>query len=152
LKEDDLEILCLAAWFHDTGYIFKSERHEEKSVEIAMDFLKGNNYPSNKIIQVSECIMATKITNEPKNFLECIMRDSDLISLGRDDYFKMNNLLKLEIEMRENRKISEFAWLRRSIHFLSSHNFLTEYAKVNYDSRLKKNLVTLQKQSKDFYA
>jgi predicted metal-dependent HD superfamily phosphohydrolase len=146
---DDLEILCIAAWFHDTGYIFKAEGHEEKSVEIAVNFLKENKYPSSKLEKVRECIMATKITNVPQNFMEFIIRDSDLISLGRDDYFRMNNLLKLEMEMRENKKISEFAWLRRSIHFLSSHIFLTEYAKLNFYPQLKKNLITLQKQIRD---
>jgi len=151
LTEDDLEILHIAAWFHDTGYMFTPEGHEEKSAEIAMNFLKENDYPSSKMEKIKDCIIATKITNVPQNYMEFIIRDSDLISLGRDDYIKMNNLLKLEIELRENKKISEFAWLRRSIHFLSSHNFLTEYAKLNYYPKLKKNLVILQKQSEDFY-
>ncbi|MHA2030252.1 MAG: HD domain-containing protein [Candidatus Kariarchaeaceae archaeon] len=149
LNEDDLEILCIAAWFHDTGYMFKSEGHEEKSAEIAVSFLKENNYPSSKIGKIRDCIIATKITNVPQNYMEFTIRDSDLISLGREDYFKMNNLLKLEIEMRENKKISEFAWLKRSIHFLSSHIFLTEYAKLNFYPQLKKNLMALQKQIED---
>jgi predicted metal-dependent HD superfamily phosphohydrolase len=152
LNEDNLEILCIAAWFHDTGYMFKSVGHEEKSVEIAMSFLKENKYSSSKIERIRDCIIATKITNVPQNYMEFIIRDSDLISLGRDDYFRMNNLLKLEIEMRENKKINEFAWLRRSIHFLSTHIFLTEYAKLNFYPQLKKNLITLQKQIEDFYS
>jgi predicted metal-dependent HD superfamily phosphohydrolase len=152
LIEDDLEILCLAAWFHDVGYLFKSEGHEEKSTEIAMNFLKENNYPSSKMEKIKDCIIATKIKNVPQNYMEFIIRDSDLISLGRDDYFRMNDLLKSEIEMRDNKRISKIAWLRRSIHFLSSHNFLTEYAKLNFDSQLKKNLIVLQKQIEDFYS
>ena len=70
LIEDDLEIVCIAAWFHDIGYIFKTEGHEEKSVEICMNFLKSNDYPINKIIKVTNCILATKLVNHPKNFLE----------------------------------------------------------------------------------
>ncbi|MEE9450980.1 MAG: HD domain-containing protein [Ignavibacteriaceae bacterium] len=146
LKEDNLEIVCIAAWFHDIGYIFKSEGHEEKSAEIALKFLKENNYQSNKIAEVIESIIATKVSNIPNNLMGFIICDSDLISLGRTDYFEKNDLLKLEIEMRDKKKISEIAWLRRSIHFLSSHCYYTEYAKLNFNPQLRENLLTLQKQ------
>ena len=39
------EMLLIAAWFHDTGYIESIENHEEKSVEIAEKFLKKLHYP-----------------------------------------------------------------------------------------------------------
>jgi predicted metal-dependent HD superfamily phosphohydrolase len=146
LKEDDLETLSIAAWFHDIGYIFKTEGHEEKSVEIALTFLKLNDYPPNNIDKVTNCILATKIINHPKNLLEFIICDADLISLGRTDYFKKNDLLKLEIEMRSGKKISDEQWLRRSAKFLSSHNYYTEYSKLNFNPQLEKNLLTLQKQ------
>ena len=146
LKEDDLEIVCIAAWFHDIGYIYLVEGHEEKSVEICMNFLKSNNYPAIKISKVTNCILATKIINHPKNLLEFIICDSDLISLGRTDYFEKNDLLKLEIEMRSGKKISDEQWLRRSAKFLSSHSYYTEYAKLNFNLQLRENLLTLQKQ------
>ena len=146
LKEDDLEIVCIAAWFHDIGYIFKTEGHEEKSAEISLNFLKSNDYPPNKISKVTNCILATKIINHPKNLLESIICDSDLISLGRTAYFEKNDLLKLEIEMRSSKKISDEQWLRRSAKFLSSHKYYTEYAKLNFNLQLRENFLTLQKQ------
>jgi predicted metal-dependent HD superfamily phosphohydrolase len=146
LREDDLEILNVAAWFHDIGYIFKTEGHEEKSVEIALNFLKSIDYPTNNIEKVTNCILATKIINHPKNLLEFIICDADLISLGRTDYFEKNDLLKLEIEMRSGKKISDEQWLRRSAKFLSSHNYYTEYSKLNFNPQRGENLLTLQKQ------
>jgi predicted metal-dependent HD superfamily phosphohydrolase len=146
LTEDDLEIVCIAAWFHDIGYIFNADGHEEKSVEICEKFLKSNDYPSNKISTVTDCILATKIINHPENLLEFIICDSDLISLGRTDYFEKNDLLKLEIEMRSGKKINDEQWLRRSAKFLSSHNYYTEYAKLNFNLQLRENFLTLQKQ------
>ncbi len=104
LMEEDLEILCIAAWFHDIGYIFMVEGHEEKSVEICIGFLNSNNYPLDKINKITNCILATKIINRPENLLESIICDSDLISLGRTDYFEKNDLLKLEIELRSGKK------------------------------------------------
>jgi len=146
LIEDDLEIVCIAAWFHDIGYIFNAEGHEEKSVEISTKFLKANDYPINKINKVTNCILATKLINHPKNFLESIICDADLISLGRKDYFEKNELLKLEIEMRSGKKITDEHWLRRSSKFLSSHSYYTEYAKLKFNLQLKENFLTLQKQ------
>jgi HD superfamily phosphodiesterase len=146
LKEEDLEILYIAAWFHDIGYNFLVEGHEEKSVEICIGFLNSNNYPPDKINKVAKCILATKILNRPENQLESIICDADLISLGRTDYFEKNDLLKLEIELRSGKKISDEQWLRRSAKFLSSHNYQTEYAKLNFNLQLKENLLTLHKQ------
>jgi predicted metal-dependent HD superfamily phosphohydrolase len=146
LKEEDLEILSIAAWFHDIGYIYVVDGHEEKSVEICTNFLKLNDYPADKISKVTNCILATKIINLPKNLFEFIICDSDLISLGRTDYFEKNDLLKLEIEMRSGKKISDEQWLRRSAKFLSSHSYYTEYAKLNFNVQLRENLLTLQKQ------
>jgi len=40
LKEQDLEELLVAAWFHDTGYISGFENHESESKKILQDYLK----------------------------------------------------------------------------------------------------------------
>ena len=55
-------------------------------------------------------------------------------------------LLKLEVEMRSGKKISDEQWLRRSAKFLSSHSYYTEYGKLNFNLQLKENFLTLQKQ------
>lgn len=151
ITNEDLEILCIAAWFHDTGYMFNVEEHEEKSSEIALIFLKENSYPLDRINRVRDFIIATKISITPQNLLESIICDADLISLGRPDYFEKNDLLKLEIERRENKKINELAWLKRSLNFLSSHNYFTEYARLNLGSQLKSNLIILRENIDKYY-
>ncbi len=109
LSDEEFEILFISAWLHDTGYIFQVDGHEEKSSEIALNFLKDRNYPNNKITEVINCILATKMSNKPKNLIESVICDSDLISLGSPEYFKKNDLLKSETERRENKKIGELA-------------------------------------------
>ncbi len=144
LSEEDLEILYIAAWFHDTGYIYRADGHEEKSSKIASEFLNSKKYPKEKIDKVIRCILATKVSNHPNNLIEGIICDADLISLGTTDYIEKNNLLKKEMETRENKKISEFEWLKRSLIFLSSHKFYTKYARHNYDNQLKINIQNLK--------
>ena len=144
IGHEDLEILTISAWFHDTGYFESPDRHEEASAELAKNFLEMNNYSSSKIKDIIDCIIATKISNKPKNILEAIICDSDLISLGQKNYHKLNDQLKLEIELREGKKIKEISWLKRSLKFLLAHNFYTEYAQINFNSQLKKNISELQ--------
>jgi len=145
LSDEEFEILFIAAWFHDTGYIYQVEGHEEKSAEIALNFLKTYDYPDDKTNKVIDCIMATKISNKPNNLIESVICDSDLISLGRHDYLHKNDLLKSEMERRENKNISELAWLQRSLDFLSSRKFYTEYAQQYFGSQLEENIKNLRK-------
>ena len=41
LNDEDLEILLIAAWFHDTGYTLSWVNHEERSAAMAKKFLRG---------------------------------------------------------------------------------------------------------------
>ena len=36
ITEEDLELLLIACWFHDTGFVEDYEKHEEKSKTIAI--------------------------------------------------------------------------------------------------------------------
>ena len=54
-------LIRLAAWFHDTGYLFVShDIHEEKGVEIAKEFLTPHQLTANQLNKIAGCIMATK--------------------------------------------------------------------------------------------
>ncbi|MEM6516906.1 MAG: HD domain-containing protein, partial [Bacteroidota bacterium] len=66
VSEVDKQILELTAWLHDTGYTKGAENHEERSVEIATEFLNGQNVDSKIIEEVNKCIMATKFNDQPK--------------------------------------------------------------------------------------
>ena len=80
LEAEELEILLLAAWFHDTGFVDDYENHEEESQKIAEEFLKGENYPEEKIESVKKTILATRRDQFPSNQIEKILCDADLVS------------------------------------------------------------------------
>ncbi|MEX2335656.1 MAG: HD domain-containing protein [Fulvivirga sp.] len=48
LRADDVEIVVIAAWFHDTGFIRAYNGHEEESCSIAARFLLQNKYDLSK--------------------------------------------------------------------------------------------------------
>lgn len=139
-SEEEIEVLNIAAWFHDVGYTKGSQNHEDRSAEIALEYLEERSYPKEKIEQVKGCILATKMPQKPKNALQKTICDADLMHLASEDYFKKADLLHNEIEKTKLCKIPESEWLKMNQEFLMGHCFFTEYAQKTYHSAVKENL------------
>lgn len=146
ISDEDLEIVILAAWFHDLGYIEKVEGHEELSAKYAEEFLRKENYPQSKIDKVKSCILATKVPQNPKSLLEEILCDADLSHLGKKTFKHRNDLFREEFEYYFGRQLSEAEWLKKSIEFLNSHKFFTEFARREYDEQKKRNISKLKEE------
>ena len=140
LDEEEVEILIIAAWFHDMGYTKGHENHEMESCKMAKKFLIERGYTEEKLKRVIGCIMATQMPQNPKNRLERVLCDADLMHLADDNYFDKADLLHKELESIKLCSISENEWLEMNQEFLSNHCFFTDYAKHNYESGVKKNL------------
>ncbi|MFC2084439.1 Pycsar system effector family protein, partial [Bacteroidota bacterium] len=145
LSSDELEIVQISAWFHDIGYNNSFEKHEEKSVESAHNFLSSINYPQEKINKVTSAIMATKIPQSPKNSIEEVLCDADLCHLGTIDFFDKSELFRIELERRLGKTFSDYEWLQNTIDFFSQQKFFTEYVKRKYQQQRNENLLKLQK-------
>ena len=146
IPDSEIEIVTIAAWFHDLGYVEKTAGHEEISAMFASNFLMNLNYDENKIEKIIGCILATKVPQQPHNHLEKIMCDADLNHLGRKSFLDRNNLFRLEYEHYFKRKLTETEWLIKSIEFVSQHNFFTDYAQKTFSTTQKDNLELLQQQ------
>jgi predicted metal-dependent HD superfamily phosphohydrolase len=145
LSSDDMEMLLIAAWFHDSGITETYSNHEEKSAQIAREFLAMNKYPDEKINTVSNLIIVTKIPQNPKNLLEEIICDADISHIGRKGFNTRSQLLRAEWETLQNKKITDFEWLKSNIEFVAGNKFRTRYAKQNFEKQRLKNLDKLQK-------
>ena len=148
LNDEDMEILTLAAWFHDTGYTEAYKGHEVVSIRIAESFLRENGYPEEKIERVTGCIVATKMPQSPKNLTEQVLCDADLVHLGSEDFFEYSDLLKDEWEKMGIFKSDEPVWHNTSVELLSSHKFFTNYAKRKFEPQKTINLIKAQKSFK----
>ncbi|MDX9923570.1 MAG: DUF5706 domain-containing protein [Ignavibacteriaceae bacterium] len=148
ISDEDLEILNIAAAFHDIGYIFIDEGHEEKSASMAQEFLESQNYPEDKIQKVKECILATKVPQKPKNLMEEILCDADLNHIGSKNFFEKNDLYLAELKSERGKDISEMDWIESTLKFVSGHKFFTQYAKDNFQEQKEKNIKKLKKQLK----
>jgi len=145
ISNNELEILLLAAWFHDTGITEVYNNHEEKSGEIAKEFLLSNNYPREKVEKVYNLILVTKMPQTPKNLSEEVICDADISHIGRKGFNTRSQLLRAEWENLQNKKISDLEWLKSNIEFVAGTKFHTKYAKENFEEQRSKNLAKLQK-------
>lgn len=143
------EAVELAAWLHDTGYTKGSANHEERSCEIAREFLSQEGYDANMIAKVSDCIMATARFAEPKNIWEEIIRDADASHFAQKSYLETSELLREELRLLGIADYTQKEWLETNIKmFRAEHRFYTEYAKEHWQPKKDKNLRKLIKEKK----
>lgn len=130
LSEADREVLLLAAWFHDTGYLTVGPKdHEEESQRIATAFLQKHHFPADRISQVNDCILATKMPPAPQNLLQQILCDADLYHLGTDGFSERNKKLREEMGNYQKEPVSKRDWRQINIDFLERHRYFTDYAR-----------------------
>ena len=146
LSPDEMEMVQIAAWFHDIGYIEKPEGHEEVSAMYAGNFLNEENYPVDRIEKIVGCILATKVPQKPKTKLERVVCDSDLNHLGREKFSVRNDYFRKEQEYYRNRKLTETEWLTSTIDFMTRHHYHSGYAISNFSDIKKENIKELQHQ------
>jgi predicted metal-dependent HD superfamily phosphohydrolase len=139
LTSRELEVLLLAAIFHDTGYIETYEGHEEVSVRFFNDFIKGD-YPLEDIKRVEELILSTKPGTVPDGTLQEILHDSDYINIGKKKFVQRAELLRIEWERLLNKTYSDLEWAEIQLNFLVSTNFVTEEAIVKFDDQREINI------------
>ena len=145
LPEGELQIVAVAAWFHDTGYSEKYKGHEDVSKLLAAAFLQDQGVDKNFQARVAACIEATRQPQNPQTLLEQVLCDADLSHLGKQTFPVSSQKLKKEMELMKGILIPEQEWHRQNIFFLESHTFFTPYAKDIYSRQQYKNILRERK-------
>lgn len=126
----ELELLSVAALWHDTGYIKTYKSHEEESCLLARLHLPDFGYSKVEIELICGMIMATKIPQLPINKLEEILADADLEYLGTDTFEIKSESLFQELQSM-NSSLTEEKWNEMQISFLQKHHYFTRYCIEN---------------------
>ncbi|MBI9072449.1 MAG: HD domain-containing protein [Melioribacteraceae bacterium] len=145
ISDEELELVVIAAWFHDIGYLEASDNHEQSSCVYVQNFFKDLSFSEKKLDIIKGIIMSTKMPQSPKTRLEQIVCDADMMHLGRKSYNKTSTLLRIELETRKNKSFNDYEWTKINIDFLTKHKFFTNYTQKTYDEQKNKNLIKLQK-------
>lgn len=146
VSDSDAEILYLTSWFHDTGYSVSEQNHEQKSAEIARDFLVNESFPEEKIKEVERLVQATCMAHTPTDLLEEIIKDADTSHFADANYLGICELLRAEWEITLNKTFSDLEWntLNRDM-LLNKHRYYTDYAKENWQRQKEENITGIQK-------
>jgi len=69
LGKEDMEVLLISAWFHDTGFKKQYENHEKASIDFAKEFFNEVNYPKQNQERIISCINSTRIDVDPDTLI-----------------------------------------------------------------------------------
>lgn len=144
LPDEERLVLLTAAWYHDVGFIRQIKNHEEASVDIASKNLKRFGYTPDQINAISTLIMATKMPQQPHSYLQKLLADADMDSLGREDFFDVCVRLRSEMQYF-GMMFSEYEWWDFEMKFLTNHDYFTEVAAKLRDKQKQKNLQEVQR-------
>lgn len=145
VSEEALEVLEIAAIFHDLGFTKTYEGHEAVSCQLALDFLDKHGYPEEKKQQILDLIDVTFPPKVPATHLEKIMCDADLSNLGSPHYFEYLEALRQEWKVFLNQEYTDEAWYKLNYKFVKNHRYYTAAAMEAYDKQWNANRKQLKK-------
>src|SRR5215813_766136 len=71
LNDVDFFTVCVAAWFHDLGYLTGSgQGHEERGARMAQSYLEGTSVEFGVIEAIKRCIIATQLPQRAVGLME----------------------------------------------------------------------------------
>jgi len=124
VEGEDLELLKIAALYHDCGFVVQDGSHEESGCAIVREQLPAFGFTSDQIERICDMILSTKIPQSPKDLLERILCDADLDYLGRSDFKLIGDALFAEMQAYGTLR-TEYEWNTLQVHFLEQHRYCT---------------------------
>lgn len=137
---NERRLIEIASWYHDIGYIFGPEDHEDVSSRIASQVLNSLNVPDIEIKRVVNAIKTTKVPQEySEDIVSQIIGDADLVSLGLtyDKFYKQR--MKVFHEFTHEMTPKEWAE-NMGIKLLETQSYMTKTAKERYSEQLDRNI------------
>jgi predicted metal-dependent HD superfamily phosphohydrolase len=140
LSASDLTLLKVAGWFHDLGYLYAYDKHEERGMLLAANYLKKKQVNAANIKLITNCIEATKVGFEPRTFLEKIIKDADIGYGTTERFMKTGSLLRKEWGVFLEKVYSDKDWEILQYDFLKEVQFYTSIAQEEYGPILQQNI------------
>ncbi|MFT5618801.1 MAG: HD superfamily phosphodiesterase [Arenicella sp.] len=138
ISPEQMEMLIVAAWFHDIGHVKTYNGHEDVSMQMAEEFLEKYDFPREKIGKVISTIGATKMPQTPTDILQKILADADLYHLASKNFDERATWLRFEWENLLDDKYTDEEWIKQNLKFLRGHEYFTDYAKLELQPKKDK--------------
>ena len=140
VEYEDRFLLRTAALLHDIIVVPGRKDNEERSSEFAINYLPQIGYSQEQAQSVGKLILATKIPQNPGDYLERLLCDADLDNLGRSDFLEQGEKIRIEIGLLNSNE-----WYHQQLGFLKGHKYHTNIAKRLRNSGKATNIQKLEK-------
>lgn len=144
LGDEQTLLLRTAALFHDVGFLERYLDNELLAVRIAEDTLPRFAFSDRQIALIGHIILATRLPHRPASFLQALMCDADLDSLGREDFLTTSHNLRKELGVFDE-EIDLGEWYRRQLDFLQQHTYFTTAAQSLRNRGKQDNILRLRR-------
>lgn len=126
IPEQDIKLIQVAALYHDSGFLYGPQAHENASCDIVRKELPLEGFSEEEVSKICGMIQSTQIPQCPCNKLEEVICDADLFYLGTHDYDQIANLLFLEFQAYDILQ-EKTAWINLQIKFLEGHSYFSNF-------------------------
>jgi hypothetical protein len=137
-SETETEVLLLAMWFYMAGFKINPKKFEHESVNICETFLTQKKYPKEKISEV--LALLEKPFSSTNSLNSQILHDALISYKGRKQFFRKQELLRIERENIFNKIYTDHDWSKIVYALLIKCTFFTDAASVKYQKRKIKNI------------
>jgi len=148
LQRREVELLAIAASFHDAGFISTPLANEPIAADLVVaEMVSCGGYQASEREVVRQMILDTALTSTAEGVrqqaslpLSGYLLDADLSNLGRSDFFEKGELLRKET----GGETASF-W-QASLSFMKGHRWNTEPARAMRERKQRINIEVLEQQ------
>ena len=146
LGRQDRMAIHLAAWFHDIGYFTNPHDHEVTGAAMAVDYFIEKGLDKDTIADIEDCILATRLPQQPTTLMAQVICDADLHHLGTKEEAHDSSLLRQEFLVFKDKVFTDEEWIRFNLDFLKNHIYFTNFARKEFETQKRKNITSLETQ------
>ena len=156
IDEENCQLLLIAAYYHDTGWIAISRMdadtynagralHEQRAVQIAREILPTYGFTPEEIETITRLIIATKLGHTPMDILEQVIADADMSPIGQNpsSFLRTNAALRRELKAF-GMTVKDAEWYENQKEFLDRCSYYTASARELFDKNRLLNSVVVQ--------
>jgi predicted metal-dependent HD superfamily phosphohydrolase len=160
LPEEHLELLAIAATYHDIGYLERDVANEPIGAAAAREAMSRHGYREEQITAVQSMIMSTQLQlspggnylmQKPQSELAKYLCDADLATLGKENFFVRSLAFYEELSGKKTKDPSELqnekgrSAVAATIKIMSFHHYHTPAGQQVYEGTKNSNLEQLKR-------
>lgn len=135
-----LEVSSLAVMFRNIGYLFDYRQPLQRSKELAKNFLRSQNYSTERLDRVLKCLQE-KTQDNSASLEQQIVQDAYYTAHTAIGFYEKSALHRLEKELMLNQNYSKRDWALFQMQELLGAKFSTAYAKSNYEPLVAQHIL-----------